>query len=368
MKKIIGVLGIILGVLTLTACQEQDQAFISYVDADGNEKEVVVSVTDDKEIVQSVFEYAATTQYEDLTKLSIQNTLKMNATFSEVVSESLKLESETVSASLDTKWNMDQQVGLNFYTSGEFKMDENHSAMGNLSVIYNGALEDLGTQGAYLYTYAYGKLNSTTEMDLFEKRFAIDSSEIFDVPNEEDIDLEEVFQFIFGQFPSIGEGDWAELGNLEEILQNSFMDQNFSIEDFYKTFPNSRVEITAIQGNRIQVGLFVSYKDVLSYLDVTGTSIPKYINLENTVDFTISIDALTARLSEFSFEFHDVSLVNFILMSTINPDYALLEDFEPNLIQKFSITSKLVMEYEDVKVKILSAAEKDTYPKESLNS
>ena len=375
MKKIVCILSILLGLFSLAGCDDTPKTKISYIDSKGEEKEVFVTPTDDKEIVQSVLEFSSVAQYEDVKGLSIHSISELYARFS----DPLDVEVTKVNTKLETTFLANRTDGFEFQTSGSYSANQNQTAEGSVGVIYNGSLAHLGNKNQYLYADLSYKLNSPTEQMEYSTQMAFDSMEIKEELKDvvEEI-KKEILYILLGQLPDDWLIEFATNWNGTEEDMLAFLlkyynltnlhNNGLSMKDFNTYFPNSSIEITDIKDNKIWLNFSFVYKDIISLFKIPANKIPlNSIQLNKEIEFSVAIDAKTAHLCEISIDLDDFSIFYYILLEFMDSDSFMAGGYYITLLNDFKFSTKITFEYDAVQIKTLTDSEKSKYKIERVS-
>ncbi|MDE7213094.1 MAG: hypothetical protein K2N42_00770, partial [Anaeroplasmataceae bacterium] len=333
MKKFILGLCVLLGLVSLTACD--DDTTIHYVDKNGEEATLNVYATEDKEIIQTVLDFASKANYNDVTSFTLKQSASINASFSKAEEDSFfGLESKKVSGYASMTLNASKMDGFDISLSADLSLSKDAKASFKADALYDGALENMLTSNEYIYVNAKYDVNSPSNFSKGDEKLAYDPKTILD---EMEDDVDDIFSKFFPtDVPSIEDPD-------------------FTLDEFYENFKNSKLVISKVKNGVIYLDVTLSLKDILSQVDDDDLSyIKDFMSLNSDFVFTFGIEASTGRLCEFSFLYDDVKSLNTALDM-------FLGYYKKDLIDTFRVEGKVTIEYNKAKIRTLSDAEKAKY-------
>lgn len=346
MKKIILMLTLILGLVSLTSCEEKAQ--ITLINDKGEEETVEIVATEDKETVQKVLDYADSAKYDDITKLTISDSMNLNVIISDELATLLELkDTNRLTATYKDSLKINKNEGIECRLTADVKVDENNSANANASVIYNGQLENVATNAALAYVDVNYDYKTTALSSSYSQKIAVNPLDCFD-------DLEDLLP-ISPELPPLDPDD---------------EDDDLTLAEFYEDFPNSKIFIESVTNNKITIGVDISYKDIVAELDISASELllaQNYIDLNNSLHVALGVDVKTGRLTDIQCEFKDASLINFVVLNYISSDSVGIE-LTPNtqLIKTFELTMTTEIAYDVAEINQLTAAEKAQYKSQTV--
>ncbi len=337
MKKLIFCFSILFGLFALTSCEES--ASITYVDSNGETQTVKVTATEDKGTIQAILDYSSLANYDDVTSFKLKEKMSLACSLTKDTNESLGLDSKTkLSGKADMTINLSAAEGLDVSVSGDLSFGKDYGASVSANTIYEGKLDQMFAKDNLIYVDAGYDVKSAGSSSKASIKQAYSTADIF----EEIEDILEQF------YPENGPSDATP--------------DAFTVEEFYKTFTNSKMVISEVKNDVIYLEMNLALKDLLGYVDPDNEELKPLLSLDTSFIFTFGIEASTGRFREFSFRFDDVKLLNLIFLTLISEEYPDLKPLlSSELIQTFQFESKLTIEYNKAKIRKLSAAEKEKY-------
>ncbi|MDE6408038.1 MAG: hypothetical protein K2K50_05480, partial [Anaeroplasmataceae bacterium] len=332
MKKIIFCLSVLLGLVSLTACEETTS--ITYVDSNGEEQTLKVTATEDKETIQTVMDFASKANYDEIDSFTLKETISVSANFSNDFTGLLGWESKAkLLGSADMTLSASKKEGLDLSASGQLSIGKEISSF-SVDALYEGELEKMPTSKEYLYLDASYASDSSREVI---KR-AIHPMTLID-----ELEDEIFSKFFPTNIPSIGDG----MGSM-------------TVEEFYKTFENSKLVISGVKNGVIYLEVTLALKDVLKQIDVDKAELN---TLLSKISFTCTygIEASTGRFCEFGFVFDNAEAINALVLNYIGNIFATAPSSELTLVESFLLESKLAIKYNKATIRTLSASEKAKY-------
>lgn len=339
MKKILMVFCLFIGLFSLASC-ENEATTITIIDENGNKTNVEIVATDDIETVQAVLDFASSSKYEDVTCLTIANSMDLKVKFSKELASLMQLQSTQLTAELNNSLKVNKEMGIEASLSAKLHVDDANNAKASASLIYNGKLEDLINETSRAYIDASYEYKSASTSANFGQKIAVNPMELFGSLEDQLPNLPE--------FPPVDEP----------------IEERVSLTEFYETFPNSKIYISSVQRHKITICTEISYKDVVSQFDLDPKDyafLQSYINLDNSIKMHYEIDAQEGKLHHISVVFNDVALVNFILLNFLSIQIAPTTP----LIESFEFSSRIDL-YETAEIKTLSSTEKSQYTFQSF--
>ncbi|MDE6656545.1 MAG: hypothetical protein K2J85_06105, partial [Anaeroplasmataceae bacterium] len=340
-------LGILLGLVSLTACDEN--ASITYVDGNGQEQTMQVTATDDKEVIQTVIEFAGKAAYDDITSFTLKESVSVSASLTKDMNAALELGAkDKLSGSANMVLNVSKDKGLDLSASGNLSLGKDNQAKVSADVIYEGALDQMLTENQYVYVDASYDVKSIANTSKGSVKKAIDTLALMEEAKEELDDI--ISNFLPGEEPDFGD------------------DMGFgSIEDFYTNFKNSKLTISNVKNGVIYLEADLALKDLINYVDPDNAELKPLLKLETSFVFTYGIEASTGRFREFNFEFDDVSLLNLMITALLGSvDIYASTSAMATYVETFHFESKFAIEYNNAKIRTLSDADKAKYSKDTI--
>lgn len=316
MKRVFSFACLGLAVLGLSSCDEEGQK-IQYTDATGNVQEIMVEKTDDPKVVEGVFQFMEQANYKDLPSVSTSLDIKV------------KMENTTkatFSFDLGAKLSLHKEQGI----AGSFQLSSSNEELMKYELLYNGSLTTEMPEGdIYL----------TKKEDKEEEKVKIPASLV----------IEEIMDEI---------GDKIE--DIVPELPNIDQDTSFTLEDFYKNFTSSKIEISEVTSNSIQIRMGIVLEDIIkqSISKEEYEQIKQMLKIDfmQELVFLFEIDSLTGFIKQFSFTFENVDLINALLMFVNTETTETLE-----LLKEFKLEMHWKFAYKDVVIPQLTDAEKALY-------
>ncbi|MDE6661417.1 MAG: hypothetical protein K2J93_06315 [Anaeroplasmataceae bacterium] len=343
MKKFILALCVLLGLVSLTACD--DDATIRYVNDKGEETTLNVYATDDKETVQAVLNFASQAKYDDVTSFTLKQSASISASFSKDAAAAFPelAANSKVSGHASMAVNASEKDGLDVSVSGDLSLSKNEKASFKADVLYEGALEAMYTSEEYLYVNASYDVTSPSNTSKGEVKQAVDPMTVLD---EMEDDLEDIFsKFLPTDVPSMDDPN------------------SFTVEEFYDTFKNSKLAISKVKNGVIYIDVVLYLKDILLQGDkIEHLDLKTLLMLNSDFTFSFGVEASTGRLCEFSFVYDDAKTMNLLLSMLLGKTCHEMEATTSiSLIDTFRVEGKLTIEYNKAKIRTLSVAEKAKY-------
>lgn len=329
MKKIFFLFSMLLLTFTLASCSESEQK-IKVIDENGEEVEVVLTPTDDDDVVKSALLYASQAQYEDVQGLD----LEINASVALTVDESKSLNGAVVGKFLVSEEGFNLDGSLNYAINGVEETDgsiQNHSANGSLKGYYD--VTD---------PYVYVALNSNIDGVV------------------ENIKVKDLLENLLGQLnqglpsspavPTMAYESIPGLGSTSDILANLDIPQLLYL---YKLMmPNSSIAISSVDKSEFVIKAGVSVNDILKV--VNGNNMYK-LTKDVVVNIEVAFGIADGRFLRLSIASSDAGLLEiFNLLSS--SDNAV--DFSQATLD-LSLTMQIG--YEAVTLEKLTAEEKALY-------
>ncbi|MDE6047534.1 MAG: hypothetical protein K2F56_02785 [Anaeroplasmataceae bacterium] len=336
MKKIFLGLCIVLGLVSLTACDGNTS--ITYVDQNGEEQTLKVTATNDKETIQTVLNYASKANYEDIESFTLKESVSLNGSFTEEMNSVIGYDTNVkLSGSADFTLNVDKTNGLDLSASGKVALGKEMQGSIKLDALYEGSLEKLATSGEYLYINANYEIKALGDSSKSSIKRAIDTNTFID-EIEDELD-----KFFPTNPPSIGDEDGVT-----------------TVEEFYEKFKNSKLAISSVKNGVIYLDATLALKDIIEDEDITEF-LPQNV-LNSSLAFTFGIEASTGRFRELSYKFDDINMINAVIGALINRQFF---DTAPSasmdFLKTFCFENKLSIEYNKAKIRTLSSTEKAKY-------
>lgn len=330
MKKILAFVTLFLGIVGLTSCDEKS-CEIKYKNSLGEEETLIVSATEDPEVVKSVLEYvsqAEVTETEGF-KLLGSAAFEMGYTGGEYSS------STSYKANVSAIANLDKGFKVNADSSLTVKANEIESS---IKTSFDIQADDKLDESFASTGTVYAKLSyqSGTEAPQV-KKMAYSAATIIG-------ELEDILNSIVLH---------SQVGSITAIP-----DTDTVFESILALLEESKLVISSVDGTNIVLTLRIALKDVLKAMGMPDYSISLLKIDENAFyDFNFVIQASTGLIVGFNFTIDDTSIGNIILlMTTISPQDASFD--------KFKISASFGLEYGAVEFTPLTDAEKALYPAE----
>lgn len=331
MKKFILTLSILLGLVSLTACD--DSTSISYVDANGEEQTVKVTATEDKETIQTVIDYASKAQYDNITSFTLKENISVSATLAKDVNDLLELGAkDKLSGSASMTLQVSKKDGMDLSMSGNLSLGKDNYGKLNANILYNGELDEMLLNDEYLYVdagYDFKTIGNSSKADI---KKAYSPATILD-------EIEDIIDdFIPSNAPSIGD------------------EEQMDVEEFYNTFKNSTLVISNVKNGIIYLQVNLALKDIINYVGSDSEELKPLLMLNSSFTISFGIEASTGRFREFGYEFDDVKLVNYVIFTFMKQTLPV-----SNLVEAFHLESKFSIEYDNAKIRTLSKEDKAKY-------
>lgn len=344
MKKLILMLTLILGLVSLTSCEEKAQ--ITLINDKGEEETIEIVATEDKETVQNVLKYASSANYDDITKLTILDSMNLNVTVSDELAQLLEFkDANRLTATYNDSLKINKNEGIECKLTANVQVDENNSAKANASVIYNGQLENVVTDTALAYVDVNYDYKTTALSSSYAQKISVNPLECFD-------SLEDL------------------IPTSPELPPFDTDNDDLTLTEFYESFPNSKIIIENVKNNKIIIGVEISYKDIVAELDLSVSDlllVQNYIDLNNSLHLSLGVDVKTGRLVDIQCVFKDASLINFIVLNFISSDLTGIE-LAPNtqLIKTCELTMTTTIAYDVADIDQLTSEEKAQYKSQTI--
>lgn len=316
MKRVFSFACLGLAVLGLSSCDEERQK-IQYTDATGNVQELMVEKTEDPKVVEGVFKFMEQANYKDLPSVSTSFDIKVKMENTSKV---------TTSFDLGAKLSLHKEQGI----AGSFQLSSSNEDLMKYELLYNGSLTT---------EIPEGDIYLTKKEDKKEEKVKIPASLV----------IEEIMDKIGGKIEDIV----PELPNIDQ-------DTSFTLEDFYKNFTSSKIEISEVTSNSIQIRMGIVLEDIIK-LSITKEEyeqIKQMLKIDFMQEFVLflEIDPLNGFMKQVSFTFENVDMINSLLMLVNKESTESLE-----LLREFKLEMQWKFAYKDVVIPQLTDAEKALY-------
>lgn len=271
-KKIIFVVFMVLIVVGLMSCS--NSATVTIIDENGEELDVVLSQTDDKEVVKQALIYASQANYEETEGIVVKGNIKGKLLFGEIGLENLDATLEILSNETQMSLDFDFLMALaEKATNGddgkeEYTLDTN---------IYS----DLSVDN-YLYIDNIPRVNG---VNMGRTRIYIDMQDL-------------LTQFI--PTSPLALQSVANL-NLSEELDELFLLVESSL-------PNSKIEISKVNSKNFVVSMNVSLKDILELSGENNIDGVRGIKIQLDLVFNVKngfFKELNIKIPNFSYTYNE---------------------------------------------------------------
>lgn len=317
MKKILAVFLLIFTGLCLSSCKSDEQK-VTITNDDGEQVEVLITPSEDREVVKNALTYASQANYEEIEGISV-----------------------SVSSSLDMIYNEVNKA--NFSASA--------SAVGNQEV-FNGKFNYNASTTGELFGEMNLNMDSSFNYDLADNYIYMDAKTEIDGQVEQEkikVLASAILEGALGPSSPAPVAKMADGGfNGSFDFDGSFdLDINQTIDLFYVMMPKSSLEVVAVDNKLYTVRFNLSMEDILKIVDSTGQT-----NLER--DFFITLD-VSFNVEDGYFAGLNLTVDNGFLISL------LTEEEVDEAKAKFTFNLNISAEYGKVEVVRLSDAEKADY-------
>ncbi len=341
MKKLLTlVLGLFM-MLSLASCGDSEQK-VTIKNDKGENVEVVLNKTDDEKVVRQALTYAAQADYEEVKALHVDLNGNVKLTLND--KEGFEAEASLVLAADPTNEVVYGEAKGSFsgaFMSGpvDAQVLEKHTVSGSAHLAYNN--KDPKDE-----LYVYAGVSAKVDEEALDKKVKIAPQEISEM-------ISQMMPSIPG-IPSAPVQAKLAAPALPGLLQGEITEEdvNLVLAQLKAMFPNSKLEISYVSGEKFTLTYNLSMKDAIKSLDqVNGTEFSKELTNDFTVKLNVDFELKSGRFAGINFEVQNSFFVK--LMGYTKEDITEKSDFHLKLSFNASYDSK--------EVKTLTAEEKAQY-------
>lgn len=314
MKKMLVIVSFLFITFSLTSCKNDEQT-VYITDENGEQVKVVLTPTEEREVVKNAVLYASQADYEEVKGLDAS--IYANANFKG------KNEKETADFGVEGKF-LASEEGANASFKAEYKITSEQ--------------EEANTEGM-VSALAYYEAND---------EFLYTSVEY---PGEDGTNVKEKYKYIIDNLMNDAEGVLPPTGftmsSLASPIPGYTGDISQMVEIYYVFMPNSNLVISHVDNHKFTLQFQLSMKD---FLKITNQE--SQFNLQNdfklNLDLSFSID--DGRFVGFNFKTSDLAI-----LQLTDKDSSMLE------VASYNFEVGLEVSYKEVTITKLSDTEKEDY-------